>query len=79
VDLYRLERAEELVELGLEEIVAGEGVCAIEWVDRFAGVAGSDWLEVRIGFAPKDARTVEIVPHGTRAQALAHQWDKQRH
>jgi tRNA threonylcarbamoyladenosine biosynthesis protein TsaE len=52
VDLYRLERAEELSELGLEEIVGGEGVCAIEWVDRFATSAGEDWLEVRIAFAP---------------------------
>jgi tRNA threonylcarbamoyladenosine biosynthesis protein TsaE len=79
VDLYRLERAEELVELGLEEIVAGEGVCAIEWVDRFAGVAGDDWLEVRIAFAPRDARSLEVVPHGARAQVLAAEWDKRRH
>src|ERR1051325_11702570 len=35
IDLYRLERASELTELGLWEIVGAEGVCAIEWIDRF--------------------------------------------
>ena len=79
VDLYRLERESELTELGLEEIVGGEGVTAIEWVDRFAGVAGEDWLEVRIAFGPKAARTVEILPHGPRAAALAAKWDTRRH
>src|SRR5262249_58689796 len=44
VDLYRLERPEELIELGLEEIVGGEGGCAIAWGDRFAGVPGAGWL-----------------------------------
>jgi tRNA threonylcarbamoyladenosine biosynthesis protein TsaE len=76
VDLYRLERAEELVELGLEEIVGGGGVCAIEWVDRFPGVAGADWLELRIDFGPKTDRIVSAHPHGPRAQILARKWDK---
>jgi tRNA threonylcarbamoyladenosine biosynthesis protein TsaE len=79
VDLYRLEKADDLIELGLEEIVGGEGVCAVEWVDRFPGVAGADWLEVRIGFGPKSARTVDAIAHGSRASALAAEWDKQRH
>ena len=79
VDLYRLERAEELIELGLEEIVGGEGVCAIEWVDRFPGVAGADWLEVHIDFGPKTDRIVFVSPHGPRAQILSQKWDKRRH
>jgi tRNA threonylcarbamoyladenosine biosynthesis protein TsaE len=83
IDLYRLERADELIELGLEELVGGEGVCAIEWVDRFAGrfpaIDGADWLEVRIAFADGDAREVRLLPHGPRSSEIATEWDKRRH
>ena len=36
VDLYRLEPAE-IDDLGLEELVSGDGVVAIEWADRWRG------------------------------------------
>lgn len=36
VDLYRLEGTE-VEALGLEELLAGEGVVAIEWAERLAG------------------------------------------
>ena len=79
VDLYRLERADELIELGLEELVGGEGVVAIEWIDRFPQVGGADWLEVRIDFLPGDARELTFVPHGPRSTEISSEWDKQRH
>ncbi len=34
VDLYRLERGADLEEIGLLEILYGDGVTAIEWADR---------------------------------------------
>ncbi len=34
VDLYRLERPEELETLGLEELLDGMGVVIVEWADR---------------------------------------------
>lgn len=37
VDLYRLSDVEELDDIGFEEILAGEGVVAIEWAERLAG------------------------------------------
>ncbi len=36
-DLYRLEQADELAELGLDELL-DEGVVVIEWGDRLAGL-----------------------------------------
>jgi tRNA threonylcarbamoyladenosine biosynthesis protein TsaE len=36
VDLYRLE-AKEIDDLGLEELISGDGIVAIEWADRWAG------------------------------------------
>ena len=34
-DLYRLERPEELAEIGFDEFLGGDGVAVVEWPDRF--------------------------------------------
>jgi len=47
VDLYRLKRAEEAWELGLEEVFA-TGVCLIEWPERLDDQAPNDRLEVAL-------------------------------
>jgi len=36
-DFYRLNDATELGEVGLAEYLAGDGVCLVEWADRFEG------------------------------------------
>lgn len=47
VDLYRLEPAEAAA-LGLEELLAGPGVKAVEWAERLPfPVPGALWLELR--------------------------------
>jgi tRNA threonylcarbamoyladenosine biosynthesis protein TsaE len=58
VDLYRLEPAE-IDDLGLEDLVAGDGVVAIEWADRWRG-RPDDVTEVRIEDAGEDRRRVRI-------------------
>ena len=58
VDLYRLNDAREIDELGLEELGEG-GVVAIEWADKLPRpVAGA--IAVRIDHGEGDARTIEI-------------------
>ncbi len=47
VDLYRLE-PEEAAALGIEELLAGPGIKAVEWAERLpCPVAGGLWLEIR--------------------------------
>lgn len=58
VDLYRLE-PKEVDDLGLEELVLGDGVVAIEWADRWTGRPG-DVYEVRLEDAGDDARRISI-------------------
>ena len=58
VDLYRLEPAE-VDDLGLEELVSGDGVVAIEWAERWRG-RPDDVIEVRLEHAGEDRRRVEI-------------------
>ena len=49
-DFYRLASAEELARLGLDEYLFGDGVCIIEWADRFAQVlpASTRWISLEV-------------------------------
>ena len=58
VDLYRLEPPE-VDDLGLEDLVAGDGVVAIEWAERWQG-RPDDVTEVSIEEAGEDRRRIRI-------------------
>ena len=58
VDLYRLEPLE-VDDLGLDDLVYGEGIVAIEWADRWNG-RPDDVIEVRLEEAGEDRRRIEI-------------------
>jgi tRNA threonylcarbamoyladenosine biosynthesis protein TsaE len=47
VDLYRLKRAEEALELGLEDAFA-DAACLIEWPERMAGILPRDRLDIAL-------------------------------
>ena len=58
VDLYRLNDAREIDDLGLEEVSA-DGVLAIEWADRLPRpIPGA--ITVHINHENGDARTIQI-------------------
>jgi tRNA threonylcarbamoyladenosine biosynthesis protein TsaE len=63
VDLYRLE-PREVDELGLEDLVLGDGIVAIEWAERWTG-RPDDVIEVRLEHAGEDSRRIAI--RGARA------------
>jgi len=58
VDLYRLE-SREVDDLGLDELVAGDGVVAIEWAERWNTPPGSA-IEVTIEDDGADRRQIRI-------------------
>lgn len=58
VDLYRLE-PKEIPDLGLEDLVVGDGVVAIEWAERWPG-RPNDVIEVTISDVGEDARSISI-------------------
>lgn len=58
VDLYRLEPAE-VDDLGLDELVSGSGIVAIEWADRWRD-RPDEAIEVWIEDRGEDRRLIEI-------------------
>lgn len=70
LDVYRLEQLDEVKELGLYELIDGEGVTLVEWGDAIAPVLGAEYLEIRITFgAGDDDRHFELRPVGARWSA----------
>jgi tRNA threonylcarbamoyladenosine biosynthesis protein TsaE len=69
VDLYRLEERE-VDDLGLEELILGDGVVAIEWAERWRG-RPDDAIEVRIEDAGEDRRRIRVSGGGRHHPAGA--------
>ncbi len=65
VDVYRLERLSEVVDLGLGEILDDGAVVVVEWGDRAAAAIGGDHLTVSLAAAGDEtARTVSFTADG---------------
>jgi tRNA threonylcarbamoyladenosine biosynthesis protein TsaE len=62
VDVYRLDRLQELHDLGFEELL-DDGVTIIEWGDAVAPLLPRNRLEVRLTMGDDlETRTIEIAP-----------------
>ena len=50
IDLYRLEDEDEVLGIGLDEYLDGDGVTVIEWADKFAALMpkGVRWIRFRV-------------------------------
>lgn len=54
-DLYRLTSPEDLIDLGVDEYLCGNGVTVVEWGDRFPGLV-LDGLRIHIDHGQEDER-----------------------
>ena len=63
IDLYRLDRAEQVATLGLDEIFDREAVVLIEWGERFPQLLPANRIEIRIEPLDEDSRRIEITGH----------------
>jgi tRNA threonylcarbamoyladenosine biosynthesis protein TsaE len=61
-DLYRLKRAEEAFEIGLEEALH-DGAAVIEWAERLGRHRPKDRLDIEL-VADGEARRARLTPHG---------------
>ncbi|MEQ1946484.1 MAG: tRNA (adenosine(37)-N6)-threonylcarbamoyltransferase complex ATPase subunit type 1 TsaE [Bryobacteraceae bacterium] len=63
IDLYRLDTAEEVMTLGLDELFDRDGVVLIEWGERFPQLLPADRIEIRLEPAESgnmDARRITV-------------------
>ena len=72
MDFYRLERLGEIADLGIEEYLDGDGVCAIEWAERATGLLPGRHLHIELAYVPgaEENRTVQLTAEGARYESL---------
>lgn len=73
-DLYRLESAEELADIGFWEALEGNSASFIEWGEKFPESMPEDYLEVTITANEDDTRTIHAQPCGQHSEALLAAW-----
>lgn len=62
IDCYRLESADELLAIGLDEYLRGGGVTAIEWADKFPELLPADAQWIHFSARENDTREIEMPP-----------------
>ena len=60
VDAYRTNSLEELIDLGLLDLMGGEGVTVIEWADKLTPILPADAIHVDIAGVGDEPRTITI-------------------
>ena len=60
VDAYRTDSMTELIDLGLLEMIDGEGVTLIEWADKLTPLLPPDTIHVHIAGVGDEPRTITI-------------------
>lgn len=69
-DLYRLNRSDELEEIGYEEYFFGSGICLVEWGNQFIDYLPDERLDVEFESEGPSARKIVIQGHGPRGTEL---------
>lgn len=68
-DLYRLDDAEQLEDTGIFDVLGSEGVCVIEWGERFADELGDERVDVCVSRLDGDAAEGAEPPREIRLSA----------
>lgn len=66
IDLYRLDHIEEIVELGLDDYLYGNGVCVVEWAEKGLSVLPMEHLLIEISYLSDTERSFQLKPIGKR-------------
>jgi tRNA threonylcarbamoyladenosine biosynthesis protein TsaE len=70
IDFYRLDRIEEIVDLGLDEYLYGKGVCVVEWADKGIAVLPKEHLLINLSYLSDTERSISLEPKGHRYAEL---------
>jgi tRNA threonylcarbamoyladenosine biosynthesis protein TsaE len=74
VDVYRLERIQDVMDLGLEELGDGEAVLLVEWGDAVEEILPADHITVELAAVDDDeARRLTFTPGG---QSWVERWER---
>ena len=74
VDVYRLDRIQEVIDLGFEDLFEPDGVTVVEWGDVIEGLLPEAFLEIELWTRAEDeGRMVVITGNG---RSWAERWER---
>ena len=76
-DLYRLETIGDLEDIGLDELLYGQGVLAVEWADKLAEDLSGDCLVLQFEIVDEDCRKIDLIAYGHNGLNLIKALDTQ--
>ncbi len=69
-DTYRLRDPDEFLDLGLDELLAPDGIALIEWADRVMHLLPRDLVRIEIRIVSPTAREFAITATGKSSRAM---------
>ncbi|OGO04429.1 MAG: tRNA (adenosine(37)-N6)-threonylcarbamoyltransferase complex ATPase subunit type 1 TsaE [Chloroflexi bacterium RBG_13_54_9] len=76
IDLYRLDKAEEILDLGLDDYLSGPGVCVVEWADKALDFFPKEHLLITLNHLDETKRTLHLQAKGQRYEDILSQIDR---
>jgi tRNA threonylcarbamoyladenosine biosynthesis protein TsaE len=76
IDLYRLDRIEEIEDLGLDDYLYAEGICVVEWAEKALNILPEEHLLIEISYLSDTERSFQFKPNGKRYQNIVAQLGK---
>lgn len=70
VDLYRIESPFDIEEIGLFDIMGGDGITVIEWADRIEDELPADHLHLQFEILNDETRKIFIHAYGSKENIL---------
>jgi len=73
IDFYRLDSIKEVIELGLEDYLYGNGLCVVEWAEKGLDVLPEEHPLIRIEYLSENERKLYLEPSGERYREMLSQ------
>jgi tRNA threonylcarbamoyladenosine biosynthesis protein TsaE len=70
LDLFRLTSPKDISDLGYEEYLYGQGICAIEWAERLSGFLPAEFLKVELEIKGQNRRVIKLIANGQRYRRI---------
>ena len=70
IDLYRLDRIEEIADLGLDDYFYGNGICVVEWADKGLSILPAEHMLVNISYLADTERNLQFKASSGRYRKL---------
>ncbi|MFA5031412.1 MAG: tRNA (adenosine(37)-N6)-threonylcarbamoyltransferase complex ATPase subunit type 1 TsaE [bacterium] len=61
IDLYRINKLEDVLSLGLDELFESQGVCVIEWAEKATKLLPAKRIDIKINILDDGNREIEII------------------